>query len=810
MRTPLDNRQLIATDGMTHFNSASSQYARIMLDNRWNFPGDFCISIVARAQSLPAFILDAFCSDNGSRIAFSLTGANSGNLDLVTDDETVISEGFDIPTGVISRITLSRISGTLYLYVNARLVSGYLSAPGTISLFSGGDGEAFVGCENDLTDFLLGSASQILVVNGKGLNAAEVSEWHNSNIPPVSTHQHIVAHYRMNETLVDSIVDCVEDYNFAKSRSTENNEVHFLGSIPFVLGSVLQINNLTAAGFRGEVGVVDITSGKRAGIRFMESGNRVIGFNTVFEYAVEIDDAAAFFKIEREASVLHFYNESTSAAVSGLGTFDDPNSLYVYIMIYYPDKVINQSDLTLSDPEILDVQPGYGGSTSGGLYSRPGTLQANNHGDLINFTNTELGIPDPATKTVDRDFYNLSDPIDRTSDPQPRKALRLVRANSHRVEISNFLPTSEKGYTFVCIWKSMTEMVSTGQSLWGKRNGTYDNLLSIVQDAMVRMGQVVGTPSISQTVNSTRGFNRADLINTIIVTQENEGSGCRIKMFLNGAFEISFLISGGSLPALDLITGLFTVGSDPSGNYFDGYIMHMSVYKGVMHQWEQYDLININRPPARLWNDCHLYLNFDQINASIPFSKIAPTLSPSDLSPSTTGTYSQGSNQVAVNTGSDSDGDYIEFELINYASGFPGWSVGPFIPEGKIYKSEIKIKLFSGTRMSWRGINNVPGGGQEVLDSSVVGTSLLTRTQTINMIGAFTQVGALYFYDGSYSAINGSKFRIYSWKTQEVPNVKDFSPQNRFSQLANYSDNEVNPAHADYRLHEISSLMGIS
>jgi hypothetical protein len=382
--------------------------------------------------------------------------------------------------------------------------------------------------------------------------------------------------------------------------------------------------------------------------------------------------------------------------------------------------------------------------------------------------------------------------------PPITKALKFNGTNQY-LQITNFNPTEEKGYTYIIgikLVKSATDHITwdkgSGGGAWGK------TIYQITNSNEVKFGNAaLNGITINYKADGliTYGFDEISL--------GSAGGGLDIvkrKAYVNGHF-FATDSSNTQYHGFDEIAGDLTIGCGSGGSgggrygFFDQYIFLIAIWKGILTSAQHSDIVNNlfgKNPSPLLMTDCQLYLNFDKIIRPVDdilFQETSPIL----------GDFPYITGDGIITYGSDSDGNYIQLE---YVTGSPSvtsiWSTK--VPNRAFYAT-IKYKIITGQK----GKIQI-GGGPVGLDA--VGTvNVLITANTNTAVGYSENVRVALYFDGGTSPTAGDKFRLYSAIVYYAnPAIKDYSPQNRVVEMKNFSANEVDPAHANYRLIELDAL----
>lgn len=317
------------------------------------------------------------------------------------------------------------------------------------------------------------------------------------------------------------------------------------------------------------------------------------------------------------SNVIFFNSIPSDSELSALHEVNIPiYSLHNKITAYYP---LNQK----IGPKAWDVVEQYN-------YSKTTALNAA-HGDLINYTNEEVGLVDPLLQTA---WCNLYLKSTNTEVLERVNALRFNGTNQY-ITVADFNPTKEKGYTIITGWclNSNRQFNLFRDVVYGKRN-TYSTKVKVhggnpgVNKEMYffhySAGQdFIGDSTIYLNTNLSKPMMFALQERDHLELGEPHYDGyINGKFFVNGHKVSSFTNSSNRIVGFDEITGDFYIGSDnitvasAIDCYFNGYIFFVGVWKGWLSEADILNITNNTLPlsiASHLMDDCQLYLNFDSI-----------------------------------------------------------------------------------------------------------------------------------------------------------------------------------------------------
>jgi len=228
-RRPFENRELVATKNTVKVTAANSQYVKILLDARWDFPGDLTLSFLYKHNGVPTGNQIVFLTDDTkASYMYFITRSISPNTPLI-QIRTTTSNFFNINSDDLSidvtkattRITITRISNVFYCYFNTRLVQ-FATAGGNVN-FSLSEYIALGGGFGTSAK-MDGWVGNLIALNGKGMSHDELKDFHHTNIIPVTCHPFVIGHYPLNHDSGAVAYDVTPQYNYSKS--TPLNAIH--------------------------------------------------------------------------------------------------------------------------------------------------------------------------------------------------------------------------------------------------------------------------------------------------------------------------------------------------------------------------------------------------------------------------------------------------------------------------------------------------------------------------------------------------------------------------------------------------------
>jgi hypothetical protein len=227
----------------------------------------------------------------------------------------------------------------------------------------------------------------------------------------------------------------------------------------------------------------------------------------------------------------------------------------------------------------------------------------NNHAKIFNFA-----------PVVDLPFRAEQD----TRISERRKALRFVSASNHFLTIANFNPTKEKGYTII-----------VSSCLDVNRNYSTDILFSKGSNVTLEYKVLYGVNAskfieynITDNIGVIQGrlidhtnYNNSKITHQVMVEQIDNLMVTYLNGFARSPGSTNSLRGFNEIGNLDLHIGKDLPRLGSSNANLNGFIAHVSIYKGVLSQEQILNIVN-NSLGANINLrdlDCQLYLNFEEI-----------------------------------------------------------------------------------------------------------------------------------------------------------------------------------------------------
>jgi hypothetical protein len=499
----------------------------------------------------------------------------------------------------------------------------------------------------------------------------ELETLHHTNIIPPSLHSNVTGHYPLNQNSGAVAFDVVEQYNYAKvtklgAKHAElvNYSASEVGSNNVLLQSAYQnlyseskkgFNFLKGNGINLYSQVPVYSAAPTQWSLYLEASNMNLenpAFRTVFSASETNAGFACFFV--GSANIQFYYNGSqiintgttpgiikiwliydgtnTKAIQNGIIETDIPNVNLGFPFFrflwqnaangLYSNQGIARAvflDKPVSGREIKLIENGAGSDD----YKSISNIQLDlNFGDV--FFNTNYFVRDNSGNNRHAQLYNFTPATDQplrieqsTGLPERRKALRLVRANSNFLSVANFNPTKEKGYTYILGFSQVTQ-IGTERFLTKRDNGNTKAKLLYSTPILVALAY-----DISLSLNNSSGlvdFANYDTSKPNFVVIVAKSSGVNVP-YINGLFSqtVQMLDPYGwdEVGNSDLYIGTDAQNSFAGNtNNLDGFLFHLSIYKGALTQPQVLDIINnglAGNATPELMTDCQLYLNFEEI-----------------------------------------------------------------------------------------------------------------------------------------------------------------------------------------------------
>jgi hypothetical protein len=270
-----------------------------------------------------------------------------------------------------------------------------------------------------------------------------------------------------------------------------------------------------------------------------------------------------------------------------------PKDLHQYVIAHYP---LNQT----YGGTAFDVVEQYN-------YSKVTPVSAS-HATLNNYSNAEKGEPGLSTQSA---FKNLYDKTTSATPSRP-KALRLVSSSNHHLTVSGFNPTKENGYTIIIgyflesdrAFDAAAAVGAVSETLMEADVSTLKWIAGIEDDKRVDFIQNNG--AFELIVSDAKKLNKPQYVAFV------EKDGTTSKAYING-----FLSATNTGLTIEFSGTLYIGIRKNLTRPLNGYLTHISIYKGTLKQSEILDIINnsmFDNPPFDyIMDNCQLYLNFDSI-----------------------------------------------------------------------------------------------------------------------------------------------------------------------------------------------------
>jgi hypothetical protein len=657
---PIERKDLLSTRNALYLKGSSNQVVNIAKSSAWNFgSGDFTISILGQF-GVDGFLLESSAASEAA-LSITLSSISFRSSENVTYTLTPSSDRYKLNR--LNRITIIRRGTVLECWLNNVLSAQQTVGTNTFNL-NASQPRIRIGDRSDATGIapFTGFAANLVVIKA-AMSHSQLESFHHNNIIPQTLHVNVVAQYPLNHNVGIKAYDVVEQYNYAKTTTVSavhGDLINYTNDEAGVTNPLLQtawqniydkkkvgLNHLPGNGSNLYAEILGYSSSPSAWCIFFEyalgqgytgnsalfagndstsdrlvirqSGTSILGYiNSTLVFNINNGASPNTLRIglHYTGSVLRRFTESEGWVNVGSNPTDTFNifrflrqntasELYagnkfgvgrcVYInrsVTTREEKIIANLDRSNDYKNIsgiqFDLDFGDAFLDTGNYFARDNSGN-NRHARLYNWT--------PATDQPIRLEQN-------TGLPERRKALRLERASSEYISVAGFNPTAEKGYTHLIGFKAIEPTSFPNvQGILSKEGGGLK--FFSFEGTTLRGG------FNSQASLAFKTFNK---INFAALTEDKAAN--RIKNYINGTL-VENVAGGASFLGWHEVGGNFEIGgrSGP-GQFFDGHLFFVGVWKGILTQVQILDIFNNglagNAAPS-LMSDCQLYLNFEEI-----------------------------------------------------------------------------------------------------------------------------------------------------------------------------------------------------
>jgi hypothetical protein len=371
-----------------------------------------------------------------------------------------------------------------------------------------------------------------------------------------------------------------------------------------------------------------------------------------------------------------------------------------------------------------------------------------------------------------------------------RNALRFTAANSNYLKVSAFAPTDEAGYTYIIGFCLPSNRAFANEYFLAKRKPDNTSAKLLFTGTSKVLGFLNYSPalSISDPGICNNDFTNYDTSKPLFFVGKEFNTNSQGLPF--GFFEAN--IAKNPFGWDDALGTALFIGSDDQiyggSGFLDGYIFHVSIYKGILSKKQIFDIVNngLGANPFRIPGGCELYLNFENLSPGrVLFDVDGPTSG-----------HVVASGTPIVTYGTDADGDYCQFEYSGYAPAEVIYFYDPsYVVRTVDARFLLRVKVVSATIFHIAGFaydtHGIPLNGNVIQDLIFIENP---------SFAFFT-----FQYQSAFSTA-GETIRIYKMHAQEIPTLKDYSPQNRIVQLYNFTDADLTKGDPDYKLFSVDSL----
>lgn len=480
-------------------------------------------------------------------------------------------------------------------------------------------------------DFLIGH----LAIFSKEISQQEIEFIHGlGGVMPESTHASCVAHWPFTQRYGKTAYDVVEQYNYAKPAALSWNDNSGGVATQKLVGDgyiEVKFEDLAAGGFRDDYQLglsthpdIYFDNGTVAksidyGFQFGTNGKLII---TTSLYNISFD-AEDIFKIERVGATINFYKNGaimTDSIRTGQTTAD----LYIKQVLYSAQKLTYP--IYLNDGLLAEWETNKASNSNGRLQKSYALTP--NHASLVNYTDLEAGIPDPASNTAWLDFYKKT-PIDWIGSvdgdgniiekgglPEIKNALTFDGVGNY-LRVPDFNPTKEKGYTYLIgISFDNKQYFDAGyRDFVLSKRGVITNFNKLIYgNPNIRLIQIYNSAKATVSIN----YQSAALedLNFLFFLERDEEEKTS---FLNGTSKNNApLKTPQPINGFDEIPGDLLIGLDVGfigSRHLKGSISFYAIWKGVFSEKDVLELTNntlLKNPSYKLQQDCQLLIDFNQ------------------------------------------------------------------------------------------------------------------------------------------------------------------------------------------------------
>lgn len=836
--TPYSERKLLGTRNVLRFKESSSQSVTIPAKTYNLGSLDFMISVVVEYNENISQTAVSFANSSDQGFYFLYSG--SLICQFRTDDNTLYQQTLPFLTYYLNktlRVTYVRRGAVVETYVNNRLLQTDSIGSKTFNL---GSVTAYLGKYNAGGYHLNGSLSNFIFCLGFAPTQKQLEELHNTNIIPAALHPYVVAHYPLNQNVGLKAWDVVEQYNY--SRSTPYDVTGYTSGWEFFVNG----NSPTITyGSDGDGNYAQLT---------IDSLGRPSYFTTVANQAARISGCLyrLTFVIKRVAGTGNLNLQQFGAGTQeyNYGTTELPNGVLKTIDLWYTATTINDKPLYL----LAGLSSGGSLTDSYRVYAvKNSPILTANHGDLINYTNDEAGVTNPLLQTAWQNIYS-----------KKKDGLNFLKFenSSGQSGIPSFTGQTFSSWSFYFEFSTYKITSAGGFHFAFYNGGSGANVFDIVYDEVVNRLLIdvsstwyVNLPSQYKVVKIClvcNGSNIAIYLNGDFYSTITSFSFSSFPQFLfspnvggnifTGAIHkarfFNRVLSAHEIQSCFINTNLSNSQFDidfgdiflSSGNYFardnSGNNRHAQLYNWTPAtdqplRIEQHTGLPERRKALR-FNGVNQYLSINSFSTNTNKHTIIIQYKIDNIADASTAFLFGNATNENFAFGVINSSGIMQFRHIKQSSPVyhPSGSIEHLVI-GKLISSHI----FHGG-VGVNGFNTYP----DSLDTSNLFSTGVTLQIGSSIYGTFVngyishfsvfskQLSQAQILDIINNGLAGnaapslmSDCQLYL-NFEEIINdsgtykIKDWSPQNRTVVLNNYTANEINPVHPDYKLFDLDTL----
>ena len=224
-------------------------------------------------------------------------------------------------------------------------------------------------------------------------------------------------------------------------------------------------------------------------------------------------------------------------------------------------------------------------------------------GKLKDITGNGFDI-NPATNRTEG--FNLNDVIDSNGFQTRKYGLTFNSASSQYLEVENFVPTKEEGYTVICAVAQKTDTSFPSFEMIFSKFESVTKFYEIRGDSGDKFYGVINPYESNVISRNLDGFEDSDLRNPLFIVNRLKGDDPLLETYSPNTASTDVSVNGKRFPA-DINTSLVTTvgfdeisgglvigGRSPGGSSFscNGHIVYLAVFKGVLNDHEIKELYN--------------------------------------------------------------------------------------------------------------------------------------------------------------------------------------------------------------------------